>query len=226
MARLGPTNRERYGSARRRDPYRARGTAPVTPREPHPQRGTGHPEQSGGLRRPRAQRDPRAVFGFIAVEKAHHAVTRMCRVLGVSRSGYDAWAQRPPSARAVRDAALSERMRAIHTDARGTDGTPDCKGATAGKDRVRRDARPPLHRLRTWSSATSRPLRRIPAGWRRSPRCRPGGAFARWPSCALSLAAGSSAGRWRTRAPWAACAPRWCAKRARWPSGDDDRWLK
>ena len=33
-----------------------------------------------------------------------------CRVLGVSESGYYAWRKRPPSARAVRDAWLIDRL--------------------------------------------------------------------------------------------------------------------
>jgi len=51
-------------------------------------------------------------------------VTTLCRVLGVSTSGYYAWVKRPPSARAVADRALSERIRAIHVPSRGTYGAP------------------------------------------------------------------------------------------------------
>ena len=48
----------------------------------------------------------------------------MCRLLGVSRSGSDAWRQRPPSARARADQGLSQRIREIHEQSRGTYGTP------------------------------------------------------------------------------------------------------
>ena len=48
----------------------------------------------------------------------------MCRVLGVSRSGYYAWRSRPPSNRALEDARLKERIEAIHTQSRGTYGVP------------------------------------------------------------------------------------------------------
>ena len=48
----------------------------------------------------------------------------LCRLLGVSRSGYYAWRRRPPSARARADRGLSQRIREIHEQSRGTYGTP------------------------------------------------------------------------------------------------------
>ena len=53
-----------------------------------------------------------------------YAVATMCRVLAVSASGYYAWRQRPPSARARADGELSTRIRAIHQYSRGTYGAP------------------------------------------------------------------------------------------------------
>ena len=44
----------------------------------------------------------------------------MCRLLDVSASGYYAWLERAPSARAVSDAELLEKIRAIHTSPKGT----------------------------------------------------------------------------------------------------------
>ena len=38
-----------------------------------------------------------SVFGFIANRKAEHSVKTLCRVLGVSRSGFHAWERRAPS---------------------------------------------------------------------------------------------------------------------------------
>ena len=68
----------------------------------------------------------------------------MCRVLGVSPSGYYAWRKRGPSARARSDEALTEQMRAIHQWSRGTYGSPrmheelKARGVEAGRHRVAR----------------------------------------------------------------------------------------
>jgi putative transposase len=48
----------------------------------------------------------------------------MCRVLGVSPSGYYAWRKRPLSPRARADVALTAEIQAIHRDSRGTYGAP------------------------------------------------------------------------------------------------------
>ena len=57
-------------------------------------------------------------------EKAYHPVARLCRVLGVSPSGYWAWRKRQPSPRARADAALSGQIAVIHQSSRGTYGVP------------------------------------------------------------------------------------------------------
>src|SRR4051812_14166893 len=46
----------------------------------------------------------------------------MCRVLGVSRSGFHAWEQRAPSQRALVDARLSERIREMYARSRDSYG--------------------------------------------------------------------------------------------------------
>jgi putative transposase len=48
----------------------------------------------------------------------------MCRVLGVSPSGYWAWAGRSARPRPAADAALAEAVRAVHEASRGTYGAP------------------------------------------------------------------------------------------------------
>jgi hypothetical protein len=59
----------------------------------------------------------------------------MCRVLEVSRSGFHAWAKREPSARALEDERLTERIREIHRENRKVYGSPrihaDCGWRTA-----------------------------------------------------------------------------------------------
>ncbi len=64
------------------------------------------------------------VFRFVEQERAGFPVTRICRVLGVSPSGYWAWRGRPPSARALEDARLGAAIRDAHTTSRGTYGSP------------------------------------------------------------------------------------------------------
>jgi transposase InsO family protein len=67
----------------------------------------------------------------------------MCRVLGVSRSGwYSSQARLRPSEREIRDAELLERIRAIHGASRGTYGSPRVHaqlvrdGVEVGEERV------------------------------------------------------------------------------------------
>ena len=45
-----------------------------------------------------------------------------CRLLSVAESGYYEWRSRPPSARAVRHAWLTEQILAVHSASRGTYG--------------------------------------------------------------------------------------------------------
>ena len=47
----------------------------------------------------------------------------MCRVLGVSESGYYAWRRRPPSARAMANRALVEQIRRIYQESHQTYGS-------------------------------------------------------------------------------------------------------
>jgi len=65
-----------------------------------------------------------SIYRFIDAEKTSYPVSMLCRVLKVSRSGYHAWKDRPPSKRARENAALTERIREIHHRSRGTYGYP------------------------------------------------------------------------------------------------------
>jgi len=62
------------------------------------------------------------VFEFVEREKASHPVKRLCRVLGVSSSGYWAWRKRTPSGRVRADAVLMEEISSIHQQSRQTYG--------------------------------------------------------------------------------------------------------
>jgi putative transposase len=48
----------------------------------------------------------------------------LCRMLGVSRSGYYDWKGRPPSKRTCENDALTETIREIHERSRETYGSP------------------------------------------------------------------------------------------------------
>ena len=64
-------------------------------------------------------------FRLIEAERASFSVPLMCRMLGVSRSGYYDWRHRPPSEREKTDAGLTERICEIHNRSRGTYGYPN-----------------------------------------------------------------------------------------------------
>jgi len=76
--------------------------------------------------------------------QAHYPIATMCRLLGVSTSGYYAWCDRPASERAKADAALTERIEASHRRSRGTYGSPRVhadlahEGHRVGRKRVGR----------------------------------------------------------------------------------------
>ena len=67
------------------------------------------------------------VFAFVDSQKADFSVKTLCRVCGVSRSGYYAWATRRaagPSPAEAAEATLVEKIRAVHARSRGAYGAP------------------------------------------------------------------------------------------------------
>jgi putative transposase len=60
----------------------------------------------------------------VNANQAVHSVQAMCRVLRVSHSGYYDWLDRAPSPRAIDNAVVLQRIRAIHTESDGTYGMP------------------------------------------------------------------------------------------------------
>jgi putative transposase len=83
-------------------------------------------------------------FRFVAAEKTNYPISLLCRVLGVSRSGFHAWELRPPSDRALNDAWLTERIRGMYERSRESYGARrihlDLRddGVRVGRKRVER----------------------------------------------------------------------------------------
>lgn len=63
-------------------------------------------------------------YACIAQSRDSYPVTLMCRVLQVARTGFYAWCQRPPSARAQTDRRLRLEIRALHAAHRQRYGRP------------------------------------------------------------------------------------------------------
>lgn len=80
----------------------------------------------------------------MTANQAVFPVKTMSAALGVSRSGFYAWRDRSPSARAEADAALTERIAAAHQGSDGTYGAPRIHaelaedGVHIGRKRVER----------------------------------------------------------------------------------------
>jgi len=63
-------------------------------------------------------------FRFIEERRDKFPVTRMCKVLAVSSSGYYAWRQRPPSAREMASQELYKKIEVVYNDSHGVYGSP------------------------------------------------------------------------------------------------------
>lgn len=107
---------------------------------------------------------------------AHQAelpIQTMCRVLGVSASGFYAWRDRAPSQRAIADAVLTERIRRIHLQSDEIYGSPNIHaelrelGVRVGRKRVARLMRQAglrgVSRRRGFVVTTRRDTRQRPA---------------------------------------------------------------
>lgn len=64
------------------------------------------------------------IYSFLQAQKATYRISRMCKALKVSKSGFYGWRDRTPSTRAQADALLSEKIARIHRDSRETYGAP------------------------------------------------------------------------------------------------------
>jgi putative transposase len=70
-------------------------------------------------------------YRLIEAEKAEHAISRLCMVLGVTRQGFYAWRRRGPSLRQLGDAELSKLIVTIY------DGSHQTYGAVRINDELR-----------------------------------------------------------------------------------------
>lgn len=86
-------------------------------------------------------------YAWIEENRNQFPVARMCRLLGVSRSGYLQWRGRPPSGRALANAVLDAQIASVHADSRRTCGRPRIQralrsqGVYARHERIRRSFR-------------------------------------------------------------------------------------
>jgi putative transposase len=84
------------------------------------------------------------MFELVDAEKAKYPIAVLCEALDVSRSGFYAWARRPPSARSQADARLTVEIVATHEKSRKRYGSPRVhralrrKGVRVGEKRVAR----------------------------------------------------------------------------------------
>jgi putative transposase len=123
-------------------------------------------------------------YAWIRGHRDVFSVTRMCRQLGVSRSGYCQWTRRAPSERSMANAALDAQVAALHAGSKRSYGRPRIvrglheHGVWVGHERVRnslkrQDLRPVYKRAYrvTTDSAHHQPIalnvldRRVD-GWR------------------------------------------------------------
>ncbi|MGH9196209.1 MAG: IS3 family transposase [Acidimicrobiia bacterium] len=81
-------------------------------------------KKAGGLLRDGDRLDSQRAFEFVSAEKANHKIATICRVLGVSTSGYYAWVRRSASLRELQDDSIAGFILDIHDRSRKTYGAP------------------------------------------------------------------------------------------------------
>ncbi len=70
------------------------------------------------------RRDSTEAFGYVREQVHQFPVAVLCRVLGISRSGFYAWDRRAASRRSSQDEVLARRIKTIHLASHGTYGAP------------------------------------------------------------------------------------------------------
>ena len=110
-------------------------------------------------------------YAFVAAQAKEYPVRVLCRVLGLTRSGYYAWRNQVSSARAKQDQDLTGQIRAVFERSRQTYGSPrvhaqlQAEGLRCARKRVARlmraarlVARPRRPRIATTDSRHSMPI--------------------------------------------------------------------
>jgi transposase InsO family protein len=83
-------------------------------------------------------------YAWIEAHRDQFEMTRSCRVLGVSRTGYTQWRSRPPSARSRANAQLDAQVASMHAQSGRSYGRPrlvkalGAQGMPVGPERVRK----------------------------------------------------------------------------------------
>lgn len=110
-------------------------------------------------------------YAYIHNNRPMWQLRMMCRLLGVSKSGYFAWLNRPESHRSVTDRSITVKIKAIHATSRRTYGSPRvhrelvANGLEIGRRRVERlmkavgiNAKPPRRFVTTTDSKHDDPI--------------------------------------------------------------------
>jgi putative transposase len=102
------------------------------------------------------------IYKFMAAHAGEFRIERMCRVLGVGRSGYYAWRSRPASQRARANEALWVQIQAEYETSRDTYGSPRIhaalqrQGVRCSRKRIARLMQ--LHQIRARTRKKRHPL--------------------------------------------------------------------
>ena len=112
------------------------------------------------------------IYQFIVAHEGEYGIVRMCRALGVGRSGYYAWRSRPRSVRRQANEVLLVQIHQEYRMSRETYGSPRIhaalqrKGVACGRNRIARLMR--VHGL-----AARKAHKRFPHTTQRNPRAMP-----------------------------------------------------
>ena len=99
------------------------------------------------------------IYRFIFEHRRTFPITVMCRVLEVSESGYAVWRSRGESRHRQEDQCLTETIKTIHVQSRGTYGTPRVQAELQAQDK--RVSRARIRRLMKASGLKVRQKRKF-----------------------------------------------------------------